>query len=293
MINQELNDKLNQLDEQFKQYITARDQTIKDLKDQIAILKNQNNNNVSSHPTTSSTNSGISMEVWECSQKEKFKLEEKIKDLNSEIDKLKKESKNYPLANNDELNEYKTKNISLEQEKEKLTNDWNNLVDKYNQLFDTYQAQNEELSQLKQELQSWKNNQSSLSEIESLRNQIKLLQENQPNRNEKLLNSFKEENAKLTTTNENLVQTNNDLKNQVKRLTQVNNDLVIATNKLEANNAKLSTNLNSLSVKYDELQNHANELQKQLDELQAKQSKASSSNPIARLFQRIFHHKSN
>ncbi|MBO6103776.1 hypothetical protein J6P04_01795 [bacterium] len=63
MINQELNDKLNQLDEQFKQYITTRDQTIKDLKDQIAILKNQNNNNVSSHPTTSSTNSGISMEV--------------------------------------------------------------------------------------------------------------------------------------------------------------------------------------------------------------------------------------
>lgn len=63
MINQELNDKLNQLDEQFKQYITTRDKTIANLNVQIALLKKQVQNIPPVNSSKKPTESGISLEL--------------------------------------------------------------------------------------------------------------------------------------------------------------------------------------------------------------------------------------
>lgn len=63
MDNQDIDNKLKQLDEQFKQYITARDKTIANLNAQIALLKKQVRNIPPANSSKKPTESGISLEL--------------------------------------------------------------------------------------------------------------------------------------------------------------------------------------------------------------------------------------
>lgn len=63
MDNQDIDNKLKQLDEQFKQYITARDKTIANLNAQIALLKKQVQNIPPANSSKKPTESGISLEL--------------------------------------------------------------------------------------------------------------------------------------------------------------------------------------------------------------------------------------
>ena len=63
MDNQDIDNKLKQLDEQFSQYITVRDKTIANLNAQIALLKKQIENIPPANSSKKPTESGISLEL--------------------------------------------------------------------------------------------------------------------------------------------------------------------------------------------------------------------------------------
>lgn len=63
MDNQDIDNKLKQLDEQFSQYITVRDKTIANLNAQIASLKKQFENIPPTNSSKKPTESGITLEL--------------------------------------------------------------------------------------------------------------------------------------------------------------------------------------------------------------------------------------
>ena len=63
MDNQDIDNKLKQLDEQFSQYITVRDKTIANLNAQIDLLKKQVENIPPTNSSKKPAESGISLEL--------------------------------------------------------------------------------------------------------------------------------------------------------------------------------------------------------------------------------------
>lgn len=261
MDNQDIDNKLKQLDEQFKQYITARDKTIANLNAQIALLKKQVRNIPPANSSKKPTESGISLELWAYSQEQLQELESDKTKLNLQISELKKqlENKTDNLDNTQLINEFNTKITNLQNKNEKLTNDWNNLVEKYQLLVKDCEVKDQKIADLKKQPTSSLNSEKYLVEITLLQNKIKNLEQ-------KLTNST-------------------DL-SSLHKLQEVNEKLQIDNNKLINKNQQLTNDWNSLLDKYDKLQSQLNELQSKL-----KQQKHESA--LTRFFKSIFHHRNN
>lgn len=261
MDNQDIDNKLKQLDEQFKQYITARDKTIANLNAQIALLKKQVRNIPPANSSKKPTESGISLELWAYSQEQLQELESDKTKLNLQISELKKqlENKTDNLDNTQLINEFNTKITNLQNKNEKLTNDWNNLVEKYQLLVKDCEVKDQKIADLKKQPTSSLSNEKYLVEITLLQNKIKNLEQ-------KLTNST-------------------DL-SSLHKLQEVNEKLQIDNNKLINKNQQLTNDWNSLLDKYDKLQSQLNELQSKL-----KQQKHESA--LTRFFKSIFHHRNN
>lgn len=261
MDNQDIDNKLKQLDEQFSQYITVRDKTIANLNAQIALLKKQVQNISPANSSKKPTESGISLELWAYSQEQIQELQSDKTKLNLQISELKKqlEDKTDNLDNTQLINELNTKITNLQNKNEKLTNDWNNLVEKHQLLIKDCEVKDQKIADLKNQSTSSSNNEKYLVEITLLENKIKNLEQ-------KLTNST-------------------DL-SSLNKLQEINEKLQIENNKLINKNQQLTNDWNSLLDKYDKLQSQLNESQSKLE-----QQKRESG--LIRFFKSIFHHRND
>ena len=261
MDNQDIDNKLKQLDEQFSQYITVRDKTIANLNAQIALLKKQVQNISPANSSKKPTESGISLELWAYSQEQIQELQSDKTKLNLQISELKKqlENKTDNLDNTQLINELNTKITNLQNKNEKLTNDWNNLVEKHQLLIKDCEVKDQKIADLKNQSTSSSNNEKYLVEITLLENKIKNLEQ-------KLTNST-------------------DL-SSLNKLQEINEKLQIENNKLINKNQQLTNDWNSLLDKYDKLQSQLNESQSKLE-----QQKRESG--LIRFFKSIFHHRND
>ena len=261
MDNQDIDNKLKQLDEQFSQYITVRDKTIANLNAQIALLKKQVQNIPPANSSKKPTESGISLELWTYSQEQIQELQSDKAKLNLQISELKKQlgDKNDNLENTRLINELNTKITNLQNKNEKLTNDWNNLVEKHQLLIKDCEVKDQKIADLKNQSTSSSNNEKYLVEITLLQRKIKNLEQ-------KLTNST-------------------DL-SSLNKLQEINEKLQIDNDKLINKNQQLTNDWNSLLDKYDKLQSQLNELQSKLE-----QQKHESG--LIRFFKSIFHHRND
>ncbi|MBO7084850.1 hypothetical protein J6W20_02905 [bacterium] len=216
MDNQDIDNKLKQLDEQFSQYITVRDKTIANLNAQIALLKKQVQNIPPANSSKKPTESGISLELWAYSQEQIQELQSDKAKLNLQISELKKqlENKTDNLDNTQLINELNTKITNLQNKNEKLTNDWNNLVEKHQLLIKDCEVKDQKIADLKNHSTSSSNNEKYLVEITLLQRKIKNLEQKLTNSTDlSSLNKLQEVNEKLQIDNDKLTNKNQQLTN--------------------------------------------------------------------------------
>lgn len=216
MDNQDIDNKLKQLDEQFSQYITVRDKTIANLNAQIALLKKQVQNIPPANSSKKPTESGISLELWTYSQEQIQELQSDKAKLNLQISELKKQlgDKNDNLENTRLINELNTKITNLQNKNEKLTNDWNNLVEKHQLLIKDCEVKDQKIADLKNQSTSSSNNEKYLVEITLLQRKIKNLEQKLTNSTDlSSLNKLQEINEKLQIDNDKLINKNQQLTN--------------------------------------------------------------------------------